>query len=93
MRVEVPEGFRIEREERQDFLREPRGAVRAVAFTVIETEFEHAPVTTAEARFDSRDGEWTVHPGSSTSRIPPAEARARAAALLMAADECERRNG
>lgn len=88
----VPSGWRIERRSEDTALR------RSVEFDVIEVgdppiDIEDGDndrkATTVTLRWSRRDEEWTIHPGSSTSRIEPGEARARAAALVMAAAEYE----
>lgn len=89
--IEVPEGWRIDREERENYLFYDGPDFIEVDFKVVEIEGEDLATTTS-ARHDRRLGEWIVHPGSSTNWIKPNEARARAAALVMAANEAERRN-
>jgi hypothetical protein len=78
---------RIERE----VGREPGGVFPGeVTFTGYDDDGE---VVTAPRVFeDRRRGEWVVHPGPTTNRISPEEARIRAAALMAAADECAKRN-
>lgn len=87
--IEVPPGYRIERHEEVD--RQTQTNVVEVTFTIYEPADAHRRVTTVSAYNDRRFG-WVVNPGGSVNRCEPNEARARAAALLMAAAEVERRN-
>lgn len=89
-KVQVPEGFRIER----DTEREHRTIGGAqIDFHLFAREEAERPLTTATAHHSSFYGGWVVRPGSMRSPIPADEARARGLALMMAADECDRRNG
>lgn len=91
--IGVPSGYRIERDESNA----ESMISREVVFHVIETgegftEGVENALTKATARYDRRADYWYVNPGSNRNSQEPAEARARAAALIMAADECEARN-
>lgn len=89
MRVEVPDGFRIEK----DSSREARSIGGGqVDFHLFARDVER-PLTTAQAHHSSFYGGWVVRPGSMRSPIQADEARARGLALMMAADGCDRRNG
>lgn len=89
MLIEVPEGFRIEKDSSREARSIGGGQVDFHLFARDETR----PRTTAQAHHSTFYGGWVVRPGSTTSPVQPDEARARALVLLMAADECERRNG
>ena len=85
--VPVPKGYRIERDEESSALRQE------VTFRVIDTDGADSEVTATRAYYDRRWGEWAVAPGQQVSHMESAEARARAAALVLAAEEVARRNG
>lgn len=90
--VELPEGWRIVRDERTSYLDPDRvGEVAEVTFAVVRTDDDYEATKTS-AVYLRREGEWSVRPGMQTSRLYPDEARARAAALVMAAEEVERRS-
>lgn len=83
----IPKGYRIERAERNmDGFMPPE-----VTFAVVETASARE-VARPRAVADRRAGEWIILPGSMASRMDAPEARARAAALFMAAEEVEKRN-
>jgi hypothetical protein len=88
--MEVPKGYRIERKERRGRLGE--GETIEVAFVVYEPADGDRRVVQAYASLNSRLSEWVVVPGGSVSHCEANEARARATALLMAAEEVDRRN-
>lgn len=63
-----------------------------VAFTLFDPEGDdrtYVRVHYSPGR-GARDGEFYVHPGSTTSRIEPQEARGRAVLMVLAAHECDR---
>lgn len=94
--ITLPHGWRIEREELERYeLRSNSRQVREVAFKAFGPSEGATPdvhVATVYAIYDVYWGEWAVRPGTMTSRYEPDEARARAAAMMMAADEAEARN-
>lgn len=101
--IDVPRGFRIERVETlDDGLFDPgrEGLVREVRFTALATlpggAGDDVPGPTEEVvaepsvRYARRERRYVLHPGFTSSNLTPDMARARAAALLMAADEADR---
>lgn len=93
--LQVPQGYHIERAEHESIrLRDLDDKIDRVTFAVIdEGDDDERPCTIIEAkRSPWDDGEWMVRPGSTTNRIEPKEALARAAAMEMAARECMERN-
>lgn len=79
----LPKGYRIDR----DASRLDGSFAREVVFRVIETDGGDEEVAAPRVALSVRDGWWWIHPGPQSSKIEADEARARAAALIMAADE------
>jgi len=90
----IPYGYRIERRELPRLsIETAREEVNEVEFEVVAVALGGGVIAKSSARFDRHSGCWEVRLGPSTSVVSADEARARAAALVMAADEVARRNG
>lgn len=84
--AEMPAGYTVEVGERNMY-----------GFMAREVQFDvmHCGERVSDPRVfeDRRAGEWIIMPGTQPSRMDADEARARAVVLLLAAAECEKRNG
>lgn len=89
----IPKGWHIARCEHEGLLRSTRErGITEVTFSVVETATGRE-VTKSRAELRQGEGRWIIAPGSMVGQMEPDEARARAVAFVMAAEEVERRNG
>lgn len=91
--IEVPQGYRVERHERlDDYDPDRAGKIREIVFEAVQTENGDV-VSDPKIRWSSWERRYSLNPGFTRADIRGDEARARAAALLMAADDLDRLNG
>lgn len=91
--IEVPQGYRVERHERLDeYDQDRQGQIREILFEAVRME-DGDVVSDPKIRWSSWEQRYSLNPGFTRADIRGDEARARAAALLLAADDLDRLNG